>query len=388
MNQTDQLSEADSNDVSQPTYTAPKSLSETDFRFVFHSRPHRFFKTMNRPLQVISAPPDVEPFGNVIYKPATQGWYPFDGCLYDESGTRIEASCLRRYTADFDQNMEPIHYDGDTREMPAYDSPLLFLGFFHPSYGHFLLEVLSYWWLLGQEHDDFDRFLILIHDPSLLDKPHVKACLEALNIKRENLVFFDRPTRLSHVVVPSPSVQLHSHIHKQYKHLMEKMAFNMGAGDVKQTEQPLYISRRLLDFGKDQYIGQDKIEAYLESRGVRVIHPQDIPFSEQFQIYNQHDRILGMIGSGMHNIVFSPRPKTITYLTTDAINENFFFVDNCFEADSTFVNAAVPGDKYQVFFENVKKGITGVRKRREGFLNHHHLDHERVIDWLAHYGDI
>jgi capsular polysaccharide biosynthesis protein len=285
-------------------------------------------------------------------------------------------------------NMEPPRYGDETAGMPAYDQPLLYLGFFHPSYGHFLLEVISYWWALLTEYGRYDRYLIHVHDASVLQMAHVQACLAALNIKPEQIVHFDRPTRLRHVVVPDPSVQLNSHIHTQYRTLMEKIAVGLGAREYKQTDQPLYVSRRKLDFGKDRYIGEDKIEGFLAERGARVIHPQEMPFREQVKVFNEHRRILGMIGSGMHNIVLALQPKELTYFTTHLINDNFFIVDSCFEADSTYVKACPAIDRYRVLVGDLVKGITGRRKRADGFLTAHELDTPRVIEWLTAAGRV
>jgi len=169
---------------------------------------------------------------------------------------------------------------------------------------------------------------------------------------------------------------------------MEKIAVGLGAREHKQTDQPLYVSRRLLDFGKDRYIGEDKIEAFLAARGARVIHPQDMPFREQVRVFNEHRRIFGMIGSGMHNIVLALQPKELTYFTTHLINDNFFLVDKCFGADSTYVMACTSTDRYRVLLGDLTKGITGRRKREGGFLTGHELDTGRVIEWLGSTGKV
>ena len=378
-------------DPGRPALAAPPAetaLTSADFHFVFHSDPERFFQSPHRPLRVIHTPPAVETYAEAIYKPATRGWYPFDGCLYDSQRRRVEASCLRRWRHDMAMNSEPASYDDPPADMPTYDRPLLYLGFLHPAYGHFLLEVMSFWWALAERGHDFDRFLVHLHDPKVLDKAHIKACLAALGIDREQIVSFDRPTRLRSVTVPSPSVQLNSHIHTSYRAFVQQLAVALGAEKARPTDQPLFVSRSGLAFGKDRYRGEERIEAYLEQKGVRVIHPQKIPFVEQVQIFNAHRRILGTIGSGMHNIVLSLNSKTMTYFTAHGINDNYFLVDRCFEADSTFVNACKRSDRARVLLGNLKKGILGKRHRNDGFLITHDLDVPRVIRWLETSADL
>jgi len=367
---------------------AETALTSADFRFVFHGEPERFFRSAHRPLRVIHTPPAIETYTNAIYKPATRGWYPFDGCLYDSERQRIQATCLRRWRHDMEMNSEPARYDNPPADLPTYDRPVLYLGFLHPAYGHFLLEVMSYWWALAERAGEFDRFLVLLHDPKVLDKAHIKACLAALGIDREQIVYFDKPTRLRSVTVPSPSIQLNSHIHTSYRAFVGKLATALGAADARPTDQPLYVSRSGLAFGKDKYRGEEQIEAFLQQKGVRVIHPQKIPFVEQVGIFNAHRRVLGTIGSGMHNIVLSLNTKTMTYFTAYDINDNYFLVDKCFGADSTFVMSCRRSDRARVLLGNLKKGVLGKRNRNDGFLITHDLDYPRVVRWLETSGDL
>lgn len=361
-------------------------LTAGDFRFVHYANPDRFFASEPRPFRLVLSPPALATYGNAVYTPSTRAWKPFDGALYDAAGNRIAASVIRRAREDTPFTSEPESYGGDTSGLPVYDRPLLYLGYFNWHYGHFLLESLSYWWAVAQ-FPGIDRYLIHLPDKSILDKPHVRACLEAVGIAPEALVHFDTPTRLREVIVPDPAFQLSSHVYTAYRDLMHRVAVALGGDDVTPSDQPIYISRRLLSQGNSRYNGEEQLESYLVSRGVQIVHPQKLPFAEQVKLFNRHRTILGIIGSGMHNIVLGLEPKTMVYFTPDGYKPNAFLVDKCFGANATYLNACRGSDWLETMRFKLTRTFTGkLGRRADGFRTNHNLDQKRIVGWLEGAG--
>jgi capsular polysaccharide biosynthesis protein len=112
-----------------------------------------------------------------------------------------------------------------------------------------------------------------------------------------------------------------------------------------------------------------------------------LPFREQVHLFNRHKTILGIIGSGMHNIVLSLEPKRMVYLTPDVYKPNAFLVDRCFEADSTYIQACRAADNVSFLGVRVRRLLTGKLGRNEdGFRTNHNLDHEQIARHLAALG--
>jgi len=277
-------------------------------------------------------------------------------------------------------------FTGNVDELETYERPVLYLGHLFPHYGHFLLESLGAWWPLLEDVGDVDHYLIHAQEPDYVTTPHVAACLSALQVEQEKLVHFDRPMRIKSVIVPQPGFQIHSHISTKYRELCAKLAAGMHGTSFKKTEQPLFVSRRLLDVGIKTYKNEDKIEEFLESRGVRIIHPQTLSFEEQVRIYNEHKHIWGLTGSGLLNIAFSLEPKTVVALSHHYIAPNFFLSSRCFDADTTYVQACARNDRLQWMMHLLQEKLHLKKKQERAFSRTFSLDANRVIRWFADSG--
>lgn len=368
---------------------AATDLKSIDFRFVGHANTERIFSGEGRPLRLMHVPPSLEAYEDAIYTPATRRSKPFDGTLYDQNLDRIDATCIRRSTRDCCLTTDALQFDRGLVDLPVYDRPVLYLGMINPHYGHFIVESLARWWPLVDEGIEFDRYLVHVHDRSVLDLPFVQASLAAMNIFPHQLVHFDRPTRLRKVIVPATAFQMDSHVFSRYRTLCERLATGIVPTRVPMTDQPLYISRRNLSAGVTQYAGEAAIEEFLVSRGARVIHPQMMSFEEQVRVINQHKRIIGIIGSGMHNLVFSLQPKTLTYLTPHWINPTCFLIDKCFDVESTYIQACSVRDRFRSLYNRVAAKMFGDKVDSVGpFGQTKRLATKRVIDWFMSSGSL
>ncbi len=358
-------------------------IGQDDFTFVHYTNLHRVFK-VKRPYCVIKTPPNLDTYADAIYQPLRQTL--FNGCLYDAQKERIEASCVKRGITDTCLTQDSRQFTEDAHALPIYEQPLLYLGHLLPHYGHFLLEFLSRWWPLIENVDETQHYLLHLRDPKALDRPYIRACLDALKIDRDKMIFFDQPTKLKQVVVPEPAFQIHSHIFIKYKELCGKVTEAIAGTKFNTTDQPLYVSRRLLSSDLSGFRGEEPIETFLSARGVRVIHPQMLSFEEQVRIYNEHKTIIGLNGSGLLNIAFSLEPKNVIALTHHYLAPNYFLINKCFDAKVTYLQACTSTDRLRWLYD-LLLAKTIHRKQTNGKLNRiFNLDHQRVIQWFAQSG--
>ncbi|HOU41819.1 MAG TPA: glycosyltransferase family 61 protein [Promineifilum sp.] len=358
-------------------------LSSADFHFAFHPNPDRIFDRAQRPFRLMRGKPSIKTYTNAIYAPAFRTAKQKLGCLYDESGNRIEASITRRNRSDMVYNTDPLRFEGNAKELPVYDRPVLYLGFLYSHFSHFMIETLGHWWGLTEELGGIDRYLIHISDTSYLERSYVKAAMDALGITRDQLVFFDQPTRLSRVVVPANSVQIHSHIYTSYKDIFNKLSLALGAADVAPTERAVFLSRSKDKHGVRRYHGEEEIEAFLAERGVTIAHPGQLPFREQVKLINEHSRIIGFQGGQMLNIAFALQPKEVVYLTDNRVWGSSLLTDICFDHSSTYVKVADTENVLREMYRAVIRRTTGKRVKTGGFSRGHTVDLDRTTAWLA-----
>lgn len=372
-------------DTALSTAPAEVALQRSDFKFVYHTNPERFFAGP-RPYRMIYAKPTITTYSNVIYTPAMrEGPKVRLGCLYDEELNRIDLSMTYRGRTDDLFNTDPERYEGNPADLPVYERPVLYMNHLRPHFGHFVMETLSNWWALTEDLD-VDRYLFHVLSPGLLERSYVKACLEAMQFNQDNMLWFDKPMRLKKVIVAQSSFQLHSHIYSSYRDVLNKLAVALGADQATPTDQPVFLSRRFDTKGVRQYIDQEKVEDFLAKNGVRVIAPNQIPFGEQLKLANEHRYILGFQGSQLVNIVGALEPRNVIYLTDRKAWSDRFLLDRCFDHESTYVNVCEEDQGLNKLYRGVKKRITGKKSFKDGFQKLHQVDVDKTIAWFKSSG--
>jgi hypothetical protein len=262
------------------------------------------------------------------------------GCLYDREGKRIEHSCLKQDKKYLVQ--DAINYSGKT-DLETFTGNTIYLGIILGHYGHFLLETMSRWWPLIDRLRDFDYYLFHLPNPNILEKSWVKELLELAGIDRKKIIYFEKPTKIQSVFVPEASLQIGSHIFKQYRDVCQNLIGSLDLTKIKTTDRPLYLSRRLLNRGARKVVGEELLEELLLRNGFHVVHPQFLSIEEQIYLINRHEHIVGIVGSAMHNLVFSLSPKTITYIASENnLPPSYIMLDKLCQNRSTYVNSYKP----------------------------------------------
>jgi len=104
--------------------------------------------------------------------------------------------------------------------------------------------------------------------------------------------------------------------------------------------RPVWVSRSRLPPPRRAIAGEKVLEEHLADW--RIVHPQELSMAEQIEVFSKHTTYAGMIGSAMHNILFSRSPR-VTYLTVGEPNLNFLMCDELVGADSLYVGCCDEG---------------------------------------------
>lgn len=192
----------------------------------------------------------------------------------------------------------------------APDDVYIYGGKLHPHYGHFLLSTLSRFWMFGS--GERPKMKILMHeetDPShWFTIPHMAFCFGHLGITKDDFVKFDGPVRVRRLIVPHPSfVEEHSG-YEAFARLSNGIGqvalTGLGSG-IGNDDRPAYLSKSKLNHGVWRFINEHDIEQHLERHGVEIVHPEQIPLSEQIKLFVQNRTIVSTMSSALHTSIFS-----------------------------------------------------------------------------------
>lgn len=211
--------------------------------------------------------------------------------------------------------------------------PVLFFIYNTDNYFHFLYDALP---MLKSN-------MKLLMNPKH-HYPYIQDCLELCGITKDQIVYANDHT-LYHTlyVVSSPTHEgLPNHPPRQdiwsFYENMKKRAYNHPI----QTPSKIYVSRRSWIHGNTSNIGtnyttrrkmmvEDELVQELQKKGYQEVFCELLTMTEKIQYFGNATHIVGAIGGGMCNIVFS-NPNCQVYCIHspefDSINRRFLFTMN------------------------------------------------------------
>lgn len=241
--------------------------------------------------------PPIHRFENLIYDPNYH-------CLYDQNGNRVLETCIVR-----GPELKHIRYDDPAsiqvpRAIPRLHRPVVYAGHLKRHWGGFLLQGISRLWPLPEIDALADAGLLGANWEAPTTDSYDR-CLHYANIGRERFVSPKQTVILSEVFVPHPSFAQWSQAYSRHFALPERVAEQICGSTRRVTDQPVYFSRSRLSDKKQWIRGEEVLEEMLRNEGVRIVHPETMPFEEQVKIVNQHRTFIGCIGSAFHNLMFA-----------------------------------------------------------------------------------
>ncbi|TWI49283.1 uncharacterized protein DUF563 [Pseudomonas duriflava] len=268
------------------------------------------------PVQIFNDPPALEVFYDAIIMPTCRlqnRSTPLEmyGGVFDKNKNFIDSSALVR------GDIHQIMASGEVSKRPKHlDENVLYGGFLYRKhhehtgcYGHFLVESLARMWA-GLSHFLFDRLVFNSH-------PGVKeACeignffFEKLGWPKEKILIVNEPLRFSRITIPAAAITIGGTKASKvqsfvYNAIAEKI---IGKKDIELLgDAPVYISRT--KFSERPVFGEINLEDHLKDSGWEIFHPEIESIENQIRTARKSRVYAGVIGSGMHNLIFS-RPGT------------------------------------------------------------------------------
>jgi len=85
-------------------------------------------------------------------------------------------------------------------------------------------------------------------------------------------------------------------------------------------------SRRLMD--------EEPIARIMTDAGYQVVNPGILDFAGQVQMFREATHVVGILGAGLSNLVFAPRGVQLLALTSETMQDDFFWDLICHKAGS------------------------------------------------------
>lgn len=217
------------------------------------------------------------------------------------------------------------------------DEEVVFLGWYRSHFGNFLLESMARTWILSDVPPDvrvtFLNGLSSDHGPISIQM------LEALGIPESRVLTIDRPTRIRRLLIPEPLYEVGYAAHTGASHPHRRIAERiLGDGSAGRSDQPVYLSRRMLHGGARHIAGESQLEDLLRENGILVVYPDGMTLSDQVRLFNRHTDIICPQGSAAHGILFALARPRLHLLTPSTVISDYFLTPTLAQSQTAFIN--------------------------------------------------
>ena len=259
------------------------------------------------------------------------------------------------------------------------DEDVVYLGWLFNHFGHFLMQSLARTWFLSEVSPSVR---VVFHAPTRAKWQPANwmlRILEAFGVPSARILVLDAPTRLRRLIIPEPLFEPRSVAHDHVVRAHEAMArpyravAQRIAGDATPSEQPVYLSRRLLPPSNRTMVGEGELEEVLRENGFRIAHTQTMTFEDQVRLVNEHAHIFSNAGSAAHNVLFALHEPRLHLLTHGSqFSPDYYLYSRISRTPTSFINCLSTGQRPR---------FKGEHKRTP-----HLLDSRKLVAYLDQHG--
>ena len=181
-------------------------------------------------------------------------------------------------------------------------------------FGHALTEQLSRLWAADRARQEEPglRALVSRRNSRTGLAEYEREIFGAAGFAERDIVLHHRPVRVEALLGASPMWALPTHVHPDLPDLWRtiggRIAARAQAGD---TPRRIFCSRRM---SRRMCRNLGEVEALFERHGFAVVHPEEMAFVDQVEMFRQAEVIAGFAGSAMFTSMFCPTPRHLIVL--------------------------------------------------------------------------
>ena len=236
--------------------------------------------------------------------------YVFEGGVCDEKFNFVAGeyceypktygylSCTKSYIP-----AEPVQIRHET---------VIFCGTLINVFGFALMHNLNRLWYLADHPETPYKFVFL--ENKILGNFKFFNVLEAAGLSKDRIEIIEHPTQFDKVIVPEQTLYWCSNFRIGVKKIFDYMRSLVKPGPYKKV----YLSRSALKEELEVSMNEEYFENFYKKRGYEIVHPEQLPFTEQLSIMAGADEVTAMDGTLIYLTQFcKPETKVVILLRTN-----------------------------------------------------------------------
>lgn len=324
-------------------------LRRSDFSFHGFGHLESELDTFLADVWIRSGEPVAQVVNDAVFVPLFEvGRGRVEGALLNNDGVPVPTSIShRRFGAFGNEVLGTLSQPVPRNPEREIEEEVVYLGRLIDHFGHIVLETLSRAWILNHVPPETRVVFHIQGTPEFSFT--LRRMLERFGVPLERILVLDTQTRLRRVVVPEALYEIsyaaHERLADAYRRVAERIIRSDG-----QTDQPVYLSRRLLPSQQRPIVGELEMEDVLRENGFLVAHTETMSFEEQVRLISRHRHVFSSSGSAAYLALFAPRPPTMHLLTAGIPFHDYFLVPRAIGAGASYCNCFTGDNRPEQYY--------------------------------------
>lgn len=222
-------------------------------------------------------------------------------------------------------------YTFEEKGIDSLEETVIFGGVYISTFGHLFSECLSrLWWVV--QHREVEYRIVVLSVPE--QKSIKEDFFELLGIDKSRILYVNKITRISKIIVPDQTIRLHSDYKKEYNTIFDEIVRHVEA----EKFSKIYLSRS--SFSKGDGINEEFLEKFYEKRGFKVVAPEQYSVREQVAFMAGAEEVACTQGTLSHLGLFCrPGTKMTIFRRAENVLLPQFLVDQARHLETYYVDA-------------------------------------------------
>ena len=240
-------------------------------------------------------------------------------------------------------------YEFDTSNIEV-GGKCVYLGLFHPVYGHAITDALKRLWYLSTEEgrslvEDRNVDIIYLTGGNVeMPKWHCEI-LKLAGVDFSRIKHVTTTTKYSDIIIPDNSLFWDNGLLcycEEFLNVIDSIKDNVHNSSVYKSTLPLdlYFTRTALSYASDREVGEKEIESYFKSKGFSIVSPESLSIEEQISLLMKAKRFAATEGSCSHSSIFcDPSSEVIILRKANYINQYSTMIADLVKCKTVYIDA-------------------------------------------------
>ena len=211
-------------------------------------------------------------FPNATVLPAkkTENCSASQGCggVVDSDGNYIEISKTKA-------RIDGIYDFFESEIVESADETVVFCGYFHKVWGHFITESVSRLWYALEHPTEIDRYVFIgDYGSDISFSGNYLSFLKLLGIA-EKVTVITQPTKFNNLIIPDHGFVYNEYFSKQFVRMYDYITSKALSLYQGQKYEKVYFSKRLFESSIISNINEKKIDTFFKKMVIRFFIPKD-----------------------------------------------------------------------------------------------------------------